>query len=81
MRPRTDPSGAINPYYGHMSFRDACRHGSGRSDVRFAPDPPSPAQGRTIPGGAAMKANLTRITVAVSLVATMALSLAAGLKW
>ena len=32
-------------------------------------------------GGDAVKANLTRITVAVSLLATTALSLAAGLKW
>jgi hypothetical protein len=31
--------------------------------------------------GGAVKVNLTRLTVAVSLVATMALSLAAGLKW
>jgi hypothetical protein len=37
--------------------------------------------GTHIPGGEAVKANLTRLTVAVSLLATMALSLAAGLKW
>ena len=37
--------------------------------------------GTHTPGGDAMKANLARFTVAVSLLATMALSLGAGLKW
>jgi len=42
--------------------------------------PDSAAEIPVIRGGA-VKVNLTRFTVAMSLLATMALSLAAGLKW
>ena len=38
-------------------------------------------QGNSNNRGGAVKANLARFTVAVSLLATMALSLGAGLKW
>jgi hypothetical protein len=37
--------------------------------------------GRTTNRGGAVKANLARFIMAVSLLATMALTLAAGLKW
>ena len=87
VRPGTDPPGPIDRYYRRLSPRDAARHRWAWSDVRFAMDPSEPngrpdsaAEIPVIRGGA-VKVNLTRFTVAMSLLATMALSLAAGLKW
>lgn len=51
--------------------------------MRFAMDRPVAGVQRRDANhrGGAVKANLTRFTVAMSLLATMALSLGAGLKW
>jgi hypothetical protein len=86
VRPCTDPAGPVDRYYRRLSPRDAERHRSGWSENRFAMDPEGRPGRRTRRrhgdiGGAAVKANLTRFTVAMSLLATMALSLGAGLKW